>query len=87
MIDPLKEQTITLPAAARLLGRHKDTLRAWAAKGLLETVQMGGRVYTSREALERMAQPGPVAQVQTPAQKTRRERELVERLQKQGLLR
>lgn len=58
------ERLITLSAAARwIAGRtdrktHVSTVYRWAAKGLarngrLETIRVGGIVYTSREALER----------------------------------
>jgi hypothetical protein len=57
MIDVAREQLITLKEAAALLPSrpHISTIARWA-KGLkngrcLETVKVGGRVLTSREAL------------------------------------
>ncbi|MCH8851518.1 MAG: DUF1580 domain-containing protein [Planctomycetes bacterium] len=35
---------------------HVSTVWRWAATGGLETVRLGGRVYTSAEALERFAE-------------------------------
>jgi hypothetical protein len=70
------EAPITLRQAARLLPRrragrpaHVSTLYRWALRGLrgvtLETIQIGGTLCTSREALQRFfarlsrAQPAP----------------------------
>ena len=53
------ETLLSLPAAARILpGRpHLSTLHRWRLRGVrsvkLETFLIGGRRYTSREALER----------------------------------
>ncbi len=55
------ETLLTLPAAAKALpGRpHVSTLHRWRLRGVhgvqLETVLVGGRRYTSVEALERFA--------------------------------
>jgi hypothetical protein len=57
---PLDGETlIALPAAARSLGKHVNHLRRWEKRGAhgvrLETVQIGGRVFTSAEALRRFS--------------------------------
>jgi hypothetical protein len=64
MIDPLTEEVLTFPQAAKRLphlqnGRpvHVSTLWRWAMQGLrgvrLETVKIGGARVTSAEALRR----------------------------------
>lgn len=65
MIDTTKEHLITLSEAAARLPRrggrkvHTSTLWRWARKGLrgvhLQYVRLGGRIYTSDEALNRFA--------------------------------
>jgi hypothetical protein len=62
MIDIHTEKLQTLTEAARLLPDrpHVSTLYRWAQRGVkgvrLETVVVGGRRYTSVEALQRFAQ-------------------------------
>ncbi|MCH8968605.1 MAG: helix-turn-helix domain-containing protein [Planctomycetes bacterium] len=58
MIDLQSEQLLTLAEAARHLPTrpHVSTVWRWAATGGLETVRLGGRVYTSAEALDRFAE-------------------------------
>jgi hypothetical protein len=57
MIDVLRDQLLGITAAARLLpGRpHCGTIMRWVQKGLggerLEAVKVGGKWYTTREAL------------------------------------
>jgi len=64
VIDTTKEEPISLEQAARLVGHargetrvSRQTLYRWASSGLrgvrLETVQVGGKKSTSREALDR----------------------------------
>lgn len=60
MIDTTTESVITLAEAARdTAGRrlHLSTVHRWRLRGVagvkLETVLIGGRRYTSREALQR----------------------------------
>ena len=64
MIDARSEELVSLREAARLLPRrrgdrrpHIATLYRWAKHGLrgvvLETLQVGGTLCTSREALQR----------------------------------
>jgi hypothetical protein len=62
MIDIGCEQLLSLPAAAASLpGRpNLSTLHRWRLRGVrgvrLETCRIGGRRYTSTEALQRFAQ-------------------------------
>jgi hypothetical protein len=62
MIDIMTEKLLTLAQAAALLPDHPSTatLWRWRVKGrngrLLETVTLGGKVYTSVEALQRFAE-------------------------------
>jgi hypothetical protein len=64
MIDTTKEQVISFNKAAELIAEAKgrkrmsvSTLYCWAKRGLrgvvLETVQVGGKKATTREALDR----------------------------------
>lgn len=64
MIDALQENVISIPTAARLFsveGSHPDprTLWRWAQRGCgnprvyLELIRVGGKTYTSREAVSR----------------------------------
>jgi hypothetical protein len=64
MIDPTTENLISIPAVARLMardGRAFSTVTIWRwivegrgpAKAKLETIKIGGRTCTSREALHR----------------------------------
>jgi len=61
MVDLSTEHLLSLPeAASRLPGRpHISTLHRWRQRGVrgvkLETLLLGGRRYTSREALKRFA--------------------------------
>lgn len=62
MIDIDKETLLSITAAVawltvRGIKKDKGTLYRWAAEGRLETIRLGDRVYTSLEALTRMAQP------------------------------
>ena len=67
VIDLTKEKVISLSKATRLLPKrrqgkkpHVSTLYRWAGSGLkgvqLETIQVGGTLCTSREALQRFFQ-------------------------------
>lgn len=55
----LHESLVTLPEASEIApgAPHLSTLRRWCSRGVrgcvLETVLVGGRRWTSREALER----------------------------------
>lgn len=63
MIDINREELLTLAQAARRIpsrtgkGLHVSTVGRWALKGLrgvkLETIQVGGTKYTSKEAVQR----------------------------------
>ncbi len=81
MINLQSEQLLTLAAAARHLPTrpHVSTIWRWAATGGLETVRLGGRVYTSAEALDRFAEhrggrPRPPESTPTP----QRQREIAD---------
>lgn len=56
-IDVTAETILTLPQAARRLGKHRDTLRNWITHGRggvrLEAVTLPGGLHTSTEALAR----------------------------------
>ena len=69
MIDPTQENLIPIARAGeddrliRTIGRVTEkTIRRWAARGVrgrrLESVVVGGRRYTSSEAIERFIRPG-----------------------------
>jgi len=83
MIDLTSEQLLTLSEAARLLpGRvHVSTLHRWRLRGVqgihLDTAFVGGRRYTSREALARFseavtaARDGISSPIRSPASRER----------------
>lgn len=72
MIDVTSDDILSLADAARLLppinGKrpHVSTLWRWSRKGIngvtLEIAQLGGRIVTSREALNRFAAAVAAAQ-------------------------
>ncbi len=82
-IDVLSEEAVLLTAAAKLLpGRpHISTLWRWHRHGVagvrLETVVIGGKRYTSRQALQRFieattaAHDGPPPAGSSPDRKRR----------------
>jgi len=90
MIDPNTEHLITLKQAARQLpgNVHLSTLHRWRMRGVkgvkLETLMIGGRRYTSVEALSRFferttqAADGEVAKPRAAELKRRVERQLDE---------
>ncbi len=59
MIDLARETLLTRPAAARLMGVSKDTIRHWIINGVrgvrLEAIRPGRWWRTSVEALQRFA--------------------------------
>lgn len=85
MIDRQTEKLITIPAAARSVppaGVHVATVWRWALYGLrdgrkLETLRVGGRTYTSAEALERFLRlDGEPATAPKKASRKQRERQI-----------
>lgn len=62
MIDVATESLLTLPQAAALLPDRPSvaTLWRWRTKGCrgrkLESISLGGKVYTSSEAIQRFSQ-------------------------------
>lgn len=84
MIDPTEEELLTLPRAARLMGRHPDTVRMWAKSGVLETVRMGKRSYTTAGAVRQMAEGGSRAKVRTPRQKRVAQERAMKKLKERG---
>jgi hypothetical protein len=74
MVDLMREETIDLAAAARELpGKpHPATIWRWYRHGLrgqrLETVVVGGRRFTSREALARFVEAITRARTEFPTQ-------------------
>jgi excisionase family DNA binding protein len=45
---------LTVPKAAKVLGRHKQTLYRWIAKGELITINIGGILFVPRSEIERL---------------------------------
>lgn len=56
MIDLSRETPIGVADVARLFGVHRNTVEDWFDAGL-ESVKLRGRVFTTREALNRFAKP------------------------------
>lgn len=94
MIDVETDELLPLARAGRVLNPaappHNSTLWRWALGGVrgvkLETVRIGGRTFTSREALLRFmaalnAPPGAPA---PPAPPTARARRAAEKLRAMG---
>lgn len=61
MVDFAKENVIDVQRLAKRLDVSADTIRRWFRQGL-EKVKLGGRVYTSLEAVNRFSQPVAVTQ-------------------------
>ena len=62
MLEILSEHRLTLAQAASEYGRHVQTMSRWIVLGIvgpdgqrvfLESVRLGGVIFTSREAIER----------------------------------
>ncbi len=91
MIDLQTEQVIPIGQVPKRLPHrpHISTVYRWIAKGGLETLRLGGRVFTSVEALERFAEhrggrPKPPESTPTP----QRQREIAgaeRRLRESGI--
>lgn len=91
MIDPNRETLMTIPAAARQLGRCVETLHAWRRRKLLDAVRLGGWWYTSAEALGRMARAGTekaerVESIRSRTGRNRAHEQAVEQLRKMGVV-
>jgi predicted site-specific integrase-resolvase len=54
VIDLRKERPISIKRAAKVLDVDRRTIERWFQQGL-DRIKLGGRVYTSREALFRFA--------------------------------
>jgi hypothetical protein len=74
MIDVKCEKLIPILDVRKIFPVSRPSLRRWTASGALETVRMGTRVFTSLEALERMAKHGPQRPHQPPLPPTRQEK-------------
>jgi len=81
MISIPDEQLLTVEQARSLLpGVGEATVWRWIASGKLESVKLGGRRFTSQEALQRMAQNGPQRPQAAPLPPTTRQRRRGEHL-------
>jgi hypothetical protein len=97
MIDPSRETLLTFPEASQVLpGRpHLTTLHRWRLHGVsgirLECCKIGGKRFTSREALQRFtertteASDGPQVKSATPAQRRRRRERVAAELTAAGI--
>ena len=54
---PISEVPLRIPSSRPGKRINVRTLYRWQREGRLETVRIGGRWYTSEEALERLSQP------------------------------
>lgn len=59
MININQEHLIPLLDVRKYIPVSIPTLRRWTATGKLETVRAGAKVFTSREAVQRMIEPNP----------------------------
>jgi excisionase family DNA binding protein len=86
MIDVATETLLTVTKAARRLGKHPDTVRAWIRAGRLEGVFVAGRLHTSLEAIERASAPALPAEKPKPQEgQTARQRKCLETLREFGM--
>ena len=78
MVDLEHEEIVTLSAAAKLLPTrpHVATLYRWASRGVnsvtLETIKVGAKIVTSREALHRFMRRCSGGSVVAPTPNRRR---------------
>src|SRR4051794_22707455 len=97
MIDPIKEKLLKLSAAARILGKHRDTIHNWIEFGKngvrLEAVMLPGGLHTSEEAVRRFvaaltneARVGERDLPASPAAVNRADAEAVEELRRMGIV-
>jgi excisionase family DNA binding protein len=95
VIDIATERLISIPKAAQLLGRHRDTVRAMVERGDLEAVIVGKHSYTTKEAVERSIarctqvareSNGPNVPVLSTTRRQGREAEEAEALKAAGVL-
>ena len=65
MVELLQETRVSLTQLAREQGVYMPTVWRWAMKGArgvkLETMQIGGRRYTTQEAFQRFVERGTAA--------------------------
>jgi hypothetical protein len=54
MIDMNRERLLSINAAAQHLGVSRQTICNWFRRGL-DRAKLGGRVFTSREAIQRFS--------------------------------
>lgn len=91
MIDLQTEHLMTIPQAAVRLGKSPATLKRWVLQNILEGIQLPGGLHTTAEAIERMVnrlsqvrglgRPTP----QSPAARTKADKEAVEFLRSRGI--
>lgn len=73
LIDLRKERPLSVKRVAAVLDVERRTIERWFSQGL-ERIKLGGKVYTSREALYRFSkrgqqQPDPALKEQSAADK------------------
>lgn len=70
MIDLTIETPLTIIEVAALFKVHRRTVEAWFSRGL-EKARVGGRVYTTREAIQRFAVIDGPLEMPLPKQRRR----------------
>lgn len=75
MIDFKREKPISISRVANRFGVHRRTVEGWFRRGL-ERAKLGGRVYTTLEAIDRFKTEG------IPCQQNSQTRELEAALKK-----
>lgn len=78
----LRETVLPLAEAAKRLGVTYRTAKRWTERprkdaAVLEATRIGGRLYTSVEALERFAEPTVKSEQRVPVHLTAAERSVV----------
>lgn len=74
MIDLAKEKPVGVRKVAELFGVHRRTVESWFNAGL-ERVRVGGRVFTSLEAVQRFASQDRNIQPSRPTRRYRSSQE------------
>ena len=82
MIDLKRERPISVSGVANRFGVHRRTVEGWFRRGL-ERTKLGGRVYTTLEAIQRFGTDG--ASCQQTSQMRAVEAALKELREKYGL--
>lgn len=63
MIDLTRERPVSIADVALMFGVHRRTVEGWFDVGL-ERIKVGGRIFTTKEALQRFSVHGEAVAIQ-----------------------